>query len=95
MNAIAANAVRAALHNQLPSVWEQTLSQAIGPDARLRNAQELQAAAHWQARPTLVLLVAESNDLTYEHVPLTPRRSIKARYRNVGRIPAREFPTDD
>ena len=81
----------AALHRQIPWIWTQTLSQAIGPDAEQRDAQAFQAAIHWQARPTFVLLVAESDD----HVPLTPGHTIKTRYRYIGRLPARELPTSD
>lgn len=82
-------------HPLLPSIWTGTSSQAIGPDAAKRDVREFEAAVHWQARPTLVLLVAERDDLTYEHVPLAPRRPIKTRCRYDGPLPAREFPVDD
>lgn len=84
-----------AFYQQLPSIWSQTPSQAIGRDAEERNIQARLALAHWSSRPTLVLLIAQIEDLTYEHLPLAPAKSVKTRYRYTGRIPPREFPDID
>jgi hypothetical protein len=83
------------LHRQLPSNWSQSSSLAISEDARQSNTQAQLAAAHFSARPTLVLLIAQSDDISYEHVALMPGRTVKTRYRYIGRLPAREFPDID
>ncbi len=85
----------AALYRHLPCIWRQTPSQAIGEDAKERDAREREAATHFSSRPTLVLLVAQGDDLAYEHVVPTPVRTIKTRYQYIGRLPAREFPDID
>jgi hypothetical protein len=85
----------AVYREQIPSIWSSSASFAQGPDALQRDAQTLKAAAHWYERPTLVLLFAQRDDFTYEHVPLLPTRTIKTRYRYVGRIPPREYSLDD
>jgi hypothetical protein len=96
MNAIALPAYVPALYQQLPSIWtEQPLSLALGPDTAQRNASALAAARHYSSRPTIIYLVAEFEDLTYDHVPLAQTRTIKTRYRFVGRLPARRLPSDD
>jgi hypothetical protein len=80
---------------QLPSIWAYSYSATQGPDAEESNVQAAKAAAHWSERPTLVLMVAASDDFTYEHVPLLPSRTIKTRYRYIGRIPPRDYPLDE
>jgi hypothetical protein len=85
----------AAYREQIPSIWSCSFSVAQGPDALQSDAQAKKAAAHWYERPTLVLLFAQNDDLTYQHVQLIPTHTIKTRYRFIGRIPAREYPLDD
>jgi len=84
-----------AYREQMPSIWSASFSVSQGPDALQRDAQAMKAAAHWYERPTLVLLFAQSDDPTYQHVPLIPTHTIKTRYRYIGRIPAREYSLDD
>ena len=96
MNAIALPSYVPALYQQLPSIWtSRSFSLAIGPDTAQSNTRALEAATHYSSRPTIIYLVAEHEDLTYDHVPLAPTRTIKTRYRFVGRLPAREFPADE
>ena len=84
------------LYQQLPSIWsDRSLSLAIGPETAQSNVRALEAATHYSSRPTIIYLVAEFEDLTYDHVPLAPTRTIKTRYRFVGRLPAREIPSDE
>ncbi len=85
-----------AVYWQLPlSIWDKRGSESLGPDSEKRNEQADLVIEHWAARPTLILLAAQADDLTYEHVPLTPGRTIKTRYRYIGRLPAMEFPEAD
>jgi hypothetical protein len=84
-----------AFYQQLPSIWSQTTSLAISEDARSSNTQAQLAAAHFSSRPTLVLLIAQSDDINYAHVALMPGKTIKTRYRYIGRLPAREYPDID
>lgn len=84
-----------AFYRQLPSIWSQTPSQAISDDARKSNTQAQSAAEHFSSRPTLVLLIAQIDDISYEHVALVPGKTIKTRYRYIGRLPAREYPDID
>lgn len=96
MNAIALPSYVPALYEQLPSIWiERPMSMAIGPEAAQSNARAAEAAAHYLSRPVIIYLVAEFEDSVYDHVPLVPTRTIKARYRFIGRLPPREFPLDD
>jgi hypothetical protein len=85
----------AAYREQMPSIWSSSASFTQGPDALQRDAQAWKAAAHWNERPTLVLLLAQRDDFTYEHVLPLPTRTIKTRYRYVGRVAPREYPLDD
>lgn len=80
---------------QLPSIWAQCESETLGPDSEKRNQEAQRAANHWSSRPTFILLAAQADNLPYEHVALTPGRTIKTRYRYIGPIPAREFPAVD
>ena len=81
---------------QMPGIWSaHSFSLTQGPDAEQREAQAIKAVAHWWERPTLVMLVAESEDFSYNHVPLLPNRTIKTRYRYVGRLAPREYPLDN
>jgi len=85
-----------ALYQQLPSIWtDRALSLAIGPETAQSNIRALEAATHYSSRPTIIYLVAEFESLTYHHVPPAPTRTTKTRYRFVGRLPAREFPSDE
>jgi hypothetical protein len=97
MNALIALAQSpvAEYRQQMPSIWSSSSSVVQGPDALQRNEQAMKAAAHWYERPTLVLLFAQGDDFSYEHVPLLPTRTIKTRYRFVGRIAPREYSLDD
>ncbi|MFZ0609616.1 MAG: hypothetical protein WAM75_18275, partial [Xanthobacteraceae bacterium] len=70
-------------------------SLAISDDARKSNTQAQLAAEHFSSRPTLILLIAQSDDINYEHVALVPGKTVKTRYRYIGRVPAREYPDID
>lgn len=93
--AVPVDAAPTAIYEHLPGFWSQTPSQAISEDARKRDARAREAATHFSSRPTLVLLIAQSEDISYEHVALNPGRMVKTRYRHIGRLPAREFPDID
>jgi hypothetical protein len=84
-----------AIHQHLPSIWDQRGSETLGPDSEKRNTQADLVAEHWSSRPTLILLAAQADNITYEHVALTPGRTIKTRYHYIGHLPAMEFPEAD
>ncbi len=84
----------AAYRAQLPSIWSQTHSVTQSPVAEASRLLAAAAHLHFAERPTIVLAFAESNDFTFEHVGLTPTRTVKARYRFIGKLPPREL-TDD
>jgi hypothetical protein len=80
---------------QLPSIWKHQGSETLGPDSEKRNDEANRVIEHWSSRPTLILLAAQTNDLTYNNVPLAPGRTVKTRYRYIGRLPVGEFPEAD
>ncbi|MGH8295864.1 MAG: hypothetical protein ACRETZ_10275 [Steroidobacteraceae bacterium] len=45
-----------AIYQQLPGIWAQRESEALGPDFEKRNKEAHRAATHWSSRPTLALL---------------------------------------
>lgn len=85
----------AAYRAQLPSIWSQTYSVAQGQVAEASRAIANAALVHFAERPTIVLAFAESEDVTFEHIALTPNRSVKTRYRHVGRLSPREYLIDE
>lgn len=84
------------LQAQTPSAWIHRRSHASGPDAEQLDAATRQAERHWYERPTVILMRAEIEpDLTYQHLPFATMRTVRARIRSVGRLPAREFTLDE
>lgn len=97
MNAQAVDLLEAPAHyrSQMPSIWSQTYSFTQGQDASATLARRKEALDHYAGRPTIALAFAESSDFTYEHVALTPTRTVKTQYQFIGRLPPREYSFDE
>lgn len=91
------------------STWWQWLSHLLGQSplaserarvhgdaGRQLNALEETTLEHWYQRAeVLVALAEEPDDLTYNHVLAQPSFHVRTRYRFVGRMKPRAFPSQE